>query len=116
MARVERYLNCIKTLALSSRIRSAPLNSNDRGAGGYAGPDDVSEMFTGSFPASPRRAAGRAGLGHDPVAAVNRLAADDEIPDTGIPSTMAARITMAEQYEWHQAYLRRHPDQALARL
>jgi hypothetical protein len=30
------------------------------------------------------------------------------VPDTGIPAAIAARMTMAEQYEWHQAYLRRH--------
>jgi 3',5'-cyclic AMP phosphodiesterase CpdA len=34
--------------------------------------------------------------------------ADAEIPDTGIPATLAAGLTMAEQYEWHQTYLRRH--------
>jgi hypothetical protein len=32
-----------------------------------------------------------------------------EIPDTGIPPQLVGRMTMAEQYEWHQAYLRRHP-------
>jgi len=32
-----------------------------------------------------------------------------EIPDTGIPAAVAARMTMAEQYEWHRAHLRRHP-------
>ncbi|MGD9621916.1 MAG: metallophosphoesterase [Mycolicibacterium sp.] len=36
-----------------------------------------------------------------------RLTAAGEIPDTGVPSEVA-RTTMAEQYEWHQAYLRRH--------
>lgn len=48
------------------------------------------------------------GLGHDPVVPTNRLTAAAEIPDTGIPAEMAGRMTMAEQYEWHQAYLRRH--------
>lgn len=32
-----------------------------------------------------------------------------EIPNTGIPEALAARMTMAEQHEWHQAYLRRRP-------
>jgi hypothetical protein len=31
-----------------------------------------------------------------------------DIPDTGIPPAHVAGMTMAEQYEWHQAYLRRH--------
>jgi Calcineurin-like phosphoesterase/TAT (twin-arginine translocation) pathway signal sequence len=31
-----------------------------------------------------------------------------EIPDTGIPAGAAAGMTMAEQYDWHQSYLRRH--------
>ncbi|TDO07266.1 secreted protein [Mycobacterium sp. BK086] len=31
-----------------------------------------------------------------------------EIPDTGIPPALASRMTMAEQHEWHQTYLRRH--------
>lgn len=29
------------------------------------------------------------------------------IPDTGIPGGLAAGMTMAEQYDWHQGYLRR---------
>jgi hypothetical protein len=37
------------------------------------------------------------------------LTAAGDIPDTGIPHAVAAGMTMAEQYEWHQAYLRRHP-------
>ena len=32
-----------------------------------------------------------------------------EIPDTGIPPELAARMTVAEQYDWHRSYLRRHP-------
>ncbi|ORB52397.1 phosphoesterase [Mycolicibacterium rhodesiae] len=32
-----------------------------------------------------------------------------EIPDTGIPPALASRMTMAEQYEWHQSYLRARP-------
>jgi hypothetical protein len=32
-----------------------------------------------------------------------------EIPDTGIPAAAAARMTMAEQFDWHRAHLRRHP-------
>jgi len=36
------------------------------------------------------------------------LAAAGEIPDTGIPPALAATMTMAEQYDWHQGYLRRH--------
>ena len=31
-----------------------------------------------------------------------------EIPDTGLPAQLAAGMTMAEQYDWHQTYLRRH--------
>ncbi|GAC1398518.1 MAG: metallophosphoesterase [Mycobacterium sp.] len=38
----------------------------------------------------------------------NRLTDVNEIPDTGIPPDAAARMTMSEQYEWHQSYLRRH--------
>jgi hypothetical protein len=38
----------------------------------------------------------------------NRLTAPGEIPDTGVPAELAASMTMAEQYEWHQGYLRRH--------
>jgi hypothetical protein len=37
-----------------------------------------------------------------------RPSAPGEIPDTGIPASSAATMTMAEQYEWHQTYLRRH--------
>jgi hypothetical protein len=39
----------------------------------------------------------------------NRLSTAGEIPDTGIPPAVAADMTMAEQYDWHRAYLRRHP-------
>ena len=46
--------------------------------------------------------------GHDSLVLVKRLTAAGEIPDTGVPQALAARMTMAEQYEWHQAYLRRH--------
>jgi hypothetical protein len=38
----------------------------------------------------------------------NRLTAAGDVPDTGIPPVLAARMTIAEQYDWHQAYLRRH--------
>jgi hypothetical protein len=38
----------------------------------------------------------------------NRLTVPGDIPDTGIPPAKAARMTIAEQYDWHQAYLRRH--------
>lgn len=31
-----------------------------------------------------------------------------DIPDTGIPQSLATSMTMDEQYEWHQNYLRRH--------
>jgi hypothetical protein len=34
------------------------------------------------------------------------LAAPGETPDTGIPSALAATMTMAERYDWHQGYLR----------
>lgn len=37
-----------------------------------------------------------------------RTFAAGEIPDTGVPTDLAAHMTMAEQYEWHRAYLRRH--------
>lgn len=33
---------------------------------------------------------------------------DDDIPDTGIPGDIAAGMSMAERYEWHQSFLRRH--------
>ena len=39
---------------------------------------------------------------------MNRLTAAGDIPDTGVPAEIAARMTIAEQYEWHQAHLRRH--------
>src|SRR4029079_18178067 len=39
---------------------------------------------------------------------MNRLTAPGEIPDTGIPPALAATMTMAEQYDWHQGDLRRH--------
>jgi Calcineurin-like phosphoesterase/TAT (twin-arginine translocation) pathway signal sequence len=42
------------------------------------------------------------------VVSTNFLTAAGEIPDTGIPPALVAGMTMAEQYEWHQAYLRRH--------
>jgi hypothetical protein len=38
----------------------------------------------------------------------NKLQAAGEIPNTGIPSIFATQMTMSEQYEWHQSYLRRH--------
>ncbi|MBF6235541.1 metallophosphoesterase [Nocardia otitidiscaviarum] len=38
----------------------------------------------------------------------NRLNPAGDIPDTGIPEPLAAGMTMAEQYEWHRSYLRRH--------
>lgn len=31
-----------------------------------------------------------------------------DLPDTGIPAALAGRMTMAEQYDWHRGYLRRH--------
>ena len=37
-----------------------------------------------------------------------RVPADADIPDTGIAPQTAVGMTMAERYEWHQAYLRRH--------
>ncbi|WP_280266866.1 metallophosphoesterase [Nocardia wallacei] len=37
-----------------------------------------------------------------------RLNPSGDIPDTGIPEPLAATMTMAEQYEWHRAHLRRH--------
>ena len=36
-------------------------------------------------------------------------AAGGDIPDTGIPAAIAADMSMAEQHDWHRAYLRRHP-------
>jgi hypothetical protein len=38
----------------------------------------------------------------------NRLNPEGDIPDTGIPPALAAGMTMAEQYDWHRSYLRRH--------
>jgi hypothetical protein len=38
----------------------------------------------------------------------NRLANGGELPDTGIPQPVVAGMSMAEQYDWHQGYLRRH--------
>jgi Calcineurin-like phosphoesterase/TAT (twin-arginine translocation) pathway signal sequence len=38
----------------------------------------------------------------------DRYTEPGDIPDTGIPPELAARLTMSEQYEWHQAYLQRH--------
>ncbi len=38
----------------------------------------------------------------------NRLNPPGDVPDTGIPEQLAAGMTMAEQYEWHRSYLRRH--------
>ena len=32
-----------------------------------------------------------------------------DVPDTGIPAELAVGMTMAEQYEWHQSWLSRHP-------
>jgi hypothetical protein len=43
-----------------------------------------------------------------PLVPTNPQTAPGEIPDTGIPPAIAARTTMAEQYDWHQGYLRRH--------
>ncbi|MGB3481014.1 MAG: metallophosphoesterase [Mycobacterium sp.] len=40
--------------------------------------------------------------------ATKRVTAPGEVPDTGIPLESAATMTMAEQYDWHQEYLRRH--------
>ncbi|WP_415842990.1 twin-arginine translocation signal domain-containing protein, partial [Nocardia ninae] len=31
-----------------------------------------------------------------------------DVPETGIPGGLSAEMTMAEQHEWHQEYLRRH--------
>jgi len=42
------------------------------------------------------------------VVPTNFLTSAGEIPDTGIPPAIVAGMTMAEQYEWHQALLRRH--------
>lgn len=41
------------------------------------------------------------------VVTPNPLSAEADIPDTGIAPKTAAGMTMAERYEWHQAYLRR---------
>jgi hypothetical protein len=56
------------------------------------------------------RPAGQLAHGWDNIVTVNvnRLDATDDIPGTGIPRDLAAGMTMAEQYEWHQAYLHRH--------
>jgi hypothetical protein len=38
----------------------------------------------------------------------DRSPAEADFPDTGIAPHIAAGMSMAEQYEWHRAYLRRH--------
>ncbi|WP_406232453.1 metallophosphoesterase family protein [Nocardia sp. NBC_01009] len=38
----------------------------------------------------------------------NSLNPAGDVPDTGIPAGSAAHMTMAEQHEWHRAFLRRH--------
>jgi hypothetical protein len=38
----------------------------------------------------------------------DRTPAEQDIPDTGIAPQTAAGMSIAERYEWHQAYLRRH--------
>jgi hypothetical protein len=38
----------------------------------------------------------------------NSLNPAGDVPDTGIPARLAADMTMAEQHEWHRAFLRRH--------
>src|SRR5258708_4946820 len=65
--------------------------------------------FTGVFPVvrHPGRPAGRV-WATICVVPMNRLTAAGDIPDTGIPPALAVGMTMAEQYEWHQAYLRGH--------
>ncbi|WP_227996225.1 metallophosphoesterase [Nocardia australiensis] len=39
----------------------------------------------------------------------NSLNPAGDVPDTGIPATLAADMTIAEQHAWHRARLRRHP-------
>jgi 3',5'-cyclic AMP phosphodiesterase CpdA len=69
----------------------------------------VSTVVHHKFPAgSATRAAAWVALDHHPVVPTNRLTAAGDIPDTGIPPAVAARMTMAEQYDWHRAYLGRH--------
>src|SRR5258705_8160153 len=65
--------------------------------------------FTGVFPVVRRRGP-QAGRVRATICVVpmNRLTAAGDIPDTGIPPAIAVGMTMAEQYQWHQAYLRRH--------
>ena len=41
--------------------------------------------------------------------AKHRLTAVGNIPDSGIAPELAVEMTMAEQYDWHQSWLRRHP-------
>lgn len=55
------------------------------------------------------RRAGRSRLGQHTEVAANPLNPDGEIPDTGLPAGLAAHLTMAEQYDWHRSFLRRHP-------
>jgi hypothetical protein len=66
-------------------------------------------LFIGSSPAV-RRARGCQRLIWDTIGVVDgeRLNPDGDIPRTGIPPRLAAGMTMAEQYDWHQTYLRRH--------
>ena len=47
-------------------------------------------------------------LGHHRLVRPTRLTAAGEIPDTGIPDDLSTTMTIAEQYDWHQQYLRRH--------
>ena len=47
-------------------------------------------------------------LGHDRLVRPTRLTAAGEIPDTGIPDDLSMTMSIAEQYDWHQQYLRRH--------
>jgi hypothetical protein len=42
------------------------------------------------------------------VVTSDRIPAEAAFPDTGIAPQLAAGMSMAEQYEWHRGYLRRH--------
>ena len=39
----------------------------------------------------------------------NRPFAAGDVPDTGVPPALAADMSIDERYDWHQAFLRRHP-------
>jgi hypothetical protein len=43
------------------------------------------------------------------VVRTNHPSAAGDVPDTGVPPVLAADMSIDERYDWHQAFLRRHP-------